>query len=424
MPKQRQIPRLFPQTLAGGIVVWHWKPSKKLRGQGFTNVKLGTDKRAATLRAMELNDEADAIDKGQSAGLPASPAPVRHLSFRQVAALYFASPVFLNLKPKSRSEYRSRLNTLVEWGSNTPIRQIDSDIVNDLRNTLVAQDRPYRTAALLRVLGLFMEWAKTQRHIAANPAHRIKIPTPPKRKRRLLRDEVATLAAAATDPAILGAAGIADAMPHVAAAVTLGFYTVQREADLIAATAFKLERLRDISPHARKVLAGSDGHVIGLVLEQAKTDTPVAIPLLPLARAAVESVVRAARDGTVASTHLIPYGKAPKVGACPEWRLQRDFRAVVNALVAWLDASGQAELAHRFAAIQFRDLRRSGMCWLRDLGVGVAQIAAISGHSIEYTQKILDTYMPRDSHAAAEGMALALTRQNERDAEDAQEGQG
>ena len=53
-------------------------------------------------------------------------------------------------------------------------------------------------------------------------------------------------------------------------------------------------------------------------------------------------------------------------------------------------------------------------------------IASISGHSIEETQKILDTYMPRDTRAAAEGMAIAVARQTARDAEAAieQEKQG
>jgi integrase len=71
--------------------------------------------------------------------------------------------------------------------------------------------------------------------------------------------------------------------------------------------------------------------------------------------------------------------------------------------------------------LQFRDLRRSGMCWLRELRVPVAMIASISGHSIDETQKILDTYMPRDTRSAAEGMAIAVTRQAARDLADAAE---
>jgi hypothetical protein len=61
------------------------------------------------------------------------------------------------------------------------------------------------------------------------------------------------------------------------------------------------------------------------------------------------------------------------------------------------------------------------MCWLRELRVPIPMIASISGHSIKETTDILDTYMPRDTRSAAEGMAIAVTRQAARDAADAAE---
>jgi hypothetical protein len=64
-----------------------------------------------------------------------------------------------------------------------------------------------------------------------------------------------------------------------------------------------------------------------------------------------------------------------------------------------------------------RDLRRTGMLELALCGVPEAQIASLSGHSIEQTRRILDTYLPRRGELALaaverweanEGKVLAL----------------
>ncbi len=67
--------------------------------------------------------------------------------------------------------------------------------------------------------------------------------------------------------------------------------------------------------------------------------------------------------------------------------------------------------------LQRRDLRRTGMLELALCGVPEAQIASLSGHSIEQTRRILDTYLPRRGELALaaverweanEGKVLAL----------------
>ena len=44
---------------------------------------------------------------------------------------------------------------------------------------------------------------------------------------------------------------------------------------------------------------------------------------------------------------------------------------------------------------QARDLRRTAMLRMAEAGATVPQIASVSGHSIEATQRILETYLPR-----------------------------
>ena len=67
-------------------------------------------------------------------------------------------------------------------------------------------------------------------------------------------------------------------------------------------------------------------------------------------------------------------------------------------------------LAKHIRSTQFRDLRRTGMCYFAELGVPIQWIASISGHSIDYTQKILDTYIPSNTRFAVMGVAEAITR--------------
>ena len=43
-----------------------------------------------------------------------------------------------------------------------------------------------------------------------------------------------------------------------------------------------------------------------------------------------------------------------------------------------------------------RDLRRTAMVRMAKAGATVPQIASVSGHSIEATQRILETYLPRN----------------------------
>ncbi len=49
---------------------------------------------------------------------------------------------------------------------------------------------------------------------------------------------------------------------------------------------------------------------------------------------------------------------------------------------------------------QARDLRRTAMLRMAEAGATVPQIASVSGHSIETTQRILETYLPRNFELA------------------------
>jgi hypothetical protein len=50
---------------------------------------------------------------------------------------------------------------------------------------------------------------------------------------------------------------------------------------------------------------------------------------------------------------------------------------------------------------RFQDLRRTAVVRLAEAGCTVPEIASISGHDIDYCQRIIDTYLPRTRKLAA-----------------------
>lgn len=55
---------------------------------------------------------------------------------------------------------------------------------------------------------------------------------------------------------------------------------------------------------------------------------------------------------------------------------------------------------------QRRDLRRTGIVCLAEAGATTPQIASISGHGIDYCQRIIDIYLPRCTEGTIAGMQL------------------
>ncbi|HEX5213302.1 MAG TPA: hypothetical protein VFW22_16375 [Pseudolabrys sp.] len=401
MGKQNQIAYFHHVRRPNGEIDYYWKPTRKWRDLGYRNIKLPDTFKAAAARAIAINE-----------ALPKDDAPPPPRDVKGAIAHYKAGDAYKALKPGSKRTYDCYLRAIDRWatdadGKSLHLSQLTRERIEEWRTELNADTRHHRRVDLLRILGVFLQHCEDE-HWLPHPGRNLRPNGAPARKERVLRDDLQLL--------VDGAAALE--MPHIATAVPLGFYTMQRGGDLRAATGFKLRDVEDISAEARRILAGPDGRVLGLFLEQEKTTKPVGISLVPESRAVIDALGTAA--GVVVGTHLIPNPAGP--GPCPKRQFQRDFRAVVDHVCAALEArSGSSAALGRLQRIQFRDLRRSGMCWMRDLGVSESLIAANSGHSIEETRKILAIYMPRDTRAAAEGLAMAVREQAKRDAADRRE---
>ncbi len=310
---------------------------------------------------------------------------------------YRDSPHFkYELSDKTRHEYRlemARLERSIGHRQVASIRKSDVMAIRDAR-----QNTPYGANATLRTLSAIFTWGVANlSHVERNPVRDVPLlPTRP-------GDAVWF---AEQREAFMESAG-----PHLRRGFATLLYTVQRTTDMLRLRTAQVFQVR-----------GRDW----INLRQTKTDSLVAVPI----------------HGKFAEV----YERNPVPGAflCPapdgaQWTYDSFARAWdanvrrTNLRLArramrdnpLLDRSrkkdremAKLEIRKRLiVGLQRRDLRRTGMLELALCGVLEAQIASLSGHSIEQTRRILDTYLPRRGELALaaverweanEGKVLAL----------------
>lgn len=391
---QRQIPYFHWQPRADGTLAGHWKPSPRLRKLGWTNWHIGdapnrtgAEARGILAQAMERNEALEQWEKArfnplanpdQLAAMTVPVAAPRTLwTVSDLADAYRASVDWTDLADATRREYGSRLRQIEAWardpaGKSLPFRALDTDMVVNLRDTL----RPvslFKAAGVLRVLRLLLRWGR--RYGAVDVTAGVRIPSTPSRLHKLDWRQAAALADHCQE------AG--DEL--LARFVRLGFWTMQRESDVLAFNRLSWRVLENIDPRDRAVLANERGEVKGFRLRQGKTGAWVDCPMPPFLHGEIE----AAFD---ANQLLFPDPHHPDQ-AIPDWKIQRLLRPHLRAL---------------YPGHQARDLRRSGMAWFKDMDALPANIFAISGHAVLGKRSIVDVYMPPDTRSAGSAVAAVL----------------
>ncbi|ODU36621.1 hypothetical protein [Sphingopyxis sp. SCN 67-31] len=414
---------------ADGTIRYRWIASPRLRRLGWQSIDLGTDKAAAMTMAIARNETVAAADEARKLsvmGINGAAPPARKLPRRMTLAdlIHEFRIVMMqrhaldeaheeHLTKKTVDQYNSQMNWLGAWGGTTFLDEISVEVCKDLRTLLVNGASAWNTAARLRMLRQLLGFAasKTRGWIRENPmdGEEVTIPTPKSRTKRASIEAIEWLADFArsfrgkdrTGVERLGGA-------NLELAVLLGFYSTQREGDLLAATRMNWRPIEDIDDYDRATLTlGGNGVVYGLRIFQQKTRKWVTCFLPPHVAERLDALIDsrgAGWDGPLLQNDD-PDSKRRHI---PDHEFQRIYRAMRDGAEAKARADGDAWLADELHKLQYRDMRRSGMCWMRDMGSTVPQIASISGHKIEYTMKILDTYMPGDPRASAAGLASAL----------------
>lgn len=411
--RHTKIRHLVPVNRAGGRVTYKWEPSTKLRRLGYKTVMLGDDLVSAIQAAEALNAELDAWRAGaadKAGARTVAPANRFHSTWADLEREFRADQEhgLPSKKPKTQREYESRMKWLRSWAEDgrTRLSDIDTEVAMDLRNTLVRHNSPFKAAAILRVFSLLMSYAEFVRMIprGSDPAKRLKVPSPPRRRKRIAYETVEFLAATARERGMEG----------TALAIELGFFTMQRPSDLRLCGRMHWRRMNDLAARDRAALCGPDGLVYGLRLKQAKTGAWVGCALQQDMRAKVEARLA---DMEAAGFNYILFHDGDGQGAGGLWherQFNRDFRTIVDAARTAAESAGDGWLVDQLTGLQYRDLRRSGMGWAKDNGATKEQIAARSGHKIKEVEEILETYMPADERGSAAAFATALLGSQQR----------
>jgi hypothetical protein len=298
-----QIKHLHPSRRTAGAT-YHWKPSATLRRAGWTNLRLGMDWDAAIDKARARNREVEAWRNGNRVSeVKAAP---RRARWRDLVARYKASDAWQTLRPKSQAEYDSRIRLLTIWAEDGELYLdlLDRQMVIDLRKTLVQDPRKARTAAaILRVLNILLEVRRRRgygrgqcRRQAEDPDAAEAHPPPAPRSARPLLDSADALG-----------------FPHVRLGIVLGFYSMQREGDLLAATGFQIRPVEDLSGDARRALAGPDGQGDRPLAAAGEDGAWVGVALAPPARRGRGGDRRQARRRRTCTSLILYRARGPAV---------------------------------------------------------------------------------------------------------------
>ena len=310
------------------------------------------------------NDRQAALDRLKISERIPSPGTMAALVTQYKASSHYLQ----DLAPGTRRQYNVYLELIRrEWGD-LPVSGIKPGTIELIK--LQFENTPRKAnqiLALLRVLlGRAVKWGV----IPSNPALKPDmLPNPPRTAIWSREDERRFIEAA---------------RPSLRLAILLMLYTLQRPADCLNMTTNRVSE--------------RDGRLF-ISLRQQKTDTLLDIPV----HSTLEPYLRERLSPEWTSQPLInqtQYGAMQTMLLVPSpngrpW----SFR---NFARAWDQAAAEAGIS----GLQRRDLRRTGIVRLAEAGATTPQIAAVSGHSIDQCQRIIDTYLPRRTEVALGAIEL------------------
>ena len=294
--------------------------------------------------AERLNEAADA----ERAVEPDGPA---FGTLAWAVAEYRTSPAWQKLAVETRRMYEPFMISLDRIKGRQPVTALTRSAVREVLKGIEAPGRKVHCAAVLKRV---LDVARDHDLIQNNPAIQLGLAHSGKRDQIWSDQDIEHFLSYCTGPH--GAA--------VALHLRLMEFTAQRPGDCLAMQ-----------------WGNFDGHRIELVQE--KTGKLVWVPCpAPLLVVLEAERKRATGMAMVAKPN----------GQClGEGTLRSAFAAT----------RGRAGLQH----LQARDLRRTAMVRLAEAGCTVPEIASISGHSIDRTERILEVYLPRTRAMASAAIA-------------------
>lgn len=264
-----------------------------------------------------------------------------HASIGWVISTYKADDAYKNLRPGTRKYYDRFINDIEALGRRDPFGDLDRAMVVDFVRSYPKRHQRRQVATVLKNL---VGVARYHGLMEADPTTNLRLSRSKPRDRIWTEQEMASWLSAAAR------------WPHMVTALILLRYTAQRPGDVLAMTWGQYD--------------GTD-----IRLRQQKTGTLLDVPCHPALRDHLDGLKRE-------SLMIVAY----KGRAVPYLRFNERFRLICTKTAV---------------SAQARDLRRTAMVAMALAGATVPQIASVSGHSIDSTQRILETYLPRNRDLAS-----------------------
>lgn len=423
-----RIPCLVGKSNKAGVTSWYWQPSATLAKAGWKPLTLGKDEGKAIAAARDRNKEVEDWKAGGS-----RPSTVRQrIQQGTFAALLkrYEEEWIDGLKPdgsrriaeSTAKTYRSAMKRLNAWAGKHPLGFITPRRVSVLRDAMlhpetgVGHHAAFQTLKQGRQVFAFAE-SQDLMPRGSNPFASFGLGAPEP------RDVI--WSPPARELMILTAYELG--MPSMALAIMLGYAIGQREQDYVVMTQRHYVAIPEhkMQPEDWRTLSAiaPDGIVRGIRVRQRKTRAWVEVPVVGLVRWTIETAIATATTAGTTTLLLddrrqsrdVDYRHAPgrnyADGKAGQNRFQDDFAEIREWAIAAAWFEGDEQLAEEIATLQFRDLRRTCVVYLGELGLEDHLIAAITGHDLDETRAILKTYMPRTTGRAARAIALASVRE-------------
>jgi hypothetical protein len=425
-----RIPRLVGKTNRSGLTSWYWQPSASLAKKGWTSRPLGTGGSLEDIpenvaeAARRLNVDVD----GAAALRPAELRRVQRPLTLDQAIVRWRERGFPSVKQPGTKvaaatarQYGSKCRTLEAWGKGVALTSVTQQRVAKLRDALMVpaaegrwkgEVRHHAAHETLRVGRTLFSWLEQEGLVprGSNPFADFALAAPAPRDHIWWQPQ---------RDAVLAAAAEED--PAMQLAVDLAFSIGQREADLLKLQIGQYAEIPHykMDPEVWEQLAeATDAFdrrrcVAGIRLRQNKGQRWVEVPIVGETRRRVEAQVAAAKDAKTTSLLFdaatgLPWTQ-PNVEA-GQRRFIRRFGELRQAAIDAAIAAEDKDLAAELEQLQFRDFRRTAVVFLGELGIADHLIAAITGHTLDETKRILETYLPRTTGMAARAIALSQAR--------------
>lgn len=360
------VPYLVTRTGRDGRVRFYWSPAARLVRQGWAVRRLADDPLAARAEAEALNTALNAWRSGDQ------PQAAARDTLEAAVRAWQTSRLWHELRPATQRFYRQNLVVLTTAWGDLPLRGINRRALETLYVKLRA-NTPAKAKAVLRTCQALLRYAVHAELITEenNPCRKMRL-TGTAAKGRVWSDTAVAKVVAAADA--IGQHGIGTA-------VELNAWCGQRQADVLS---------------WRRPEVTGDGRIR---VTQAKTGAAVSLPvgIVPhlVERLAAEHGRAQARP--VQSPYLVVDARGRPFKAD---HFRHTFAAVRTAAANTARAAGDEALAAEIEGVDFMHLRHTAVARLAEAGCELAEIAAITGHTLTSCTQIIDRYLVRTERLA------------------------